>query len=188
MKQEGNSRFSMVDAKWESQKMNVRLASTADLSEIIEMYQELIAEMYKNGIDIWDEVYPCDYFEQDIEKKQLYVLCDNNVIVSAFALCNTNIGEKCVEWESKKNNVLYLDRLGVNVQYLGKGIGSLMIDKAKEISKGLGAEYLRLFVVDINIPAIQLYRKKGFSQAEGIFEEIIDENLVLHEYGFEIRL
>lgn len=115
-------------------------------------------------------------------------LCDNNVIVSAFALCNTNIGEKCVEWESKKNNVLYLDRLGVNVQYLGKGIGSLMIDKAKEISKGLGAEYLRLFVVDINIPAIQLYRKKGFSQAEGVFEEIIDENLVLHEYGFEIRL
>ncbi|MFZ2244746.1 MAG: GNAT family N-acetyltransferase, partial [Blautia wexlerae] len=34
-------------------------------------------------------------------------------------------------------------------------MGSLMLDKAKEIAKTLDAEFLRLFVVDINIPAIQ---------------------------------
>ena len=35
-----------------------------------------------------------------------------------------------------------------------------MLDKAKEVAKTFGAEYLRLFVVDVNIPATQLYEKK----------------------------
>lgn len=34
-----------------------------------------------------------------------------------------------------------------------------MIAKAKEIAREQGAEYLRLFVADINRPAIQLYEK-----------------------------
>ena len=37
-----------------------------------------------------------------------------------------------------------------------KGIDSLMFDKAKEIAKTLDAEFLRLFVFDINKPPIQL--------------------------------
>ena len=49
------------------------------------------------------------------------------------------------------------------------------------------AEYLRLFVVDINEPAVHLYRKNGFAQAEGIYEEKFDD-FVLREYGFEKRL
>lgn len=48
-----------------------------------------------------------------------------------------------------------------------------------------GAEYLRLFVVDINEPAINLYVKNGFKKAEGVYDEVIDDDLVLHEYGFE---
>ena len=54
-----------------------------------------------------------------------------------------------------------------------------------ELAKEKGVEYLRLFVVDINKPAINLYIKNGFKKAEGIYDEIIDDNLTLHEYGFE---
>lgn len=50
-----------------------------------------------------------------------------------------------------------------------------------------GAEYLRLFVVDINQPAIKLYMKNGFKRANGIYDEQIDEEIVLHEFGFEIK-
>ena len=39
--------------------------------------------------------------------------------------------------------------------------------------------------MDINQPAINLYIKNGFKRAEGIYDEIIDDNLTLHEYGFE---
>ena len=113
---------------------------------------------------------------------------DNNEIVSAFVLCDSNPGESCIEWKENHGGVLYLDRLGVNVNYLRKGMGSLMLEKAKETAKILGAQYLRLFVVDINVPAIQLYSKNGFTQAAGIYDEAVDEDCVLHEYGYEIEL
>ena len=60
--------------------------------------------------------------------------------------------------------------------------------KAKEIAKTLNAEYLRLFVVDINIPAIQLYTKKEFIKVNGVYNEIFDDGFVLHEHGYEIKL
>ena len=80
---------------------------------------------------------------------------------------------------------MYIDRLGVNVDYLKQGIGGIMLEKAVELAKENGVEYLRLFIVDINQPAINLYIKNGFKKAEGIYDEIIDDNLTLHEYGFE---
>ena len=39
--------------------------------------------------------------------------------------------------------------------------------------------------MDINEPAINLYVKNGFKKAEGVYDEVIDDDLVLHEYGFE---
>lgn len=80
---------------------------------------------------------------------------------------------------------MYIDRLGVNVDYLKQGIGGIMLEKAVELAKENGVEYLRLFIVDINQAAINLYIKNGFKRAEGIYDEIIDDNLTLHEYGFE---
>lgn len=43
-------------------------------------------------------------------------------------------------------------------------------------------------MVDINIPAIQLYKKNGFVKADGIYDEVFDDGFVLHEYGYEIKL
>lgn len=63
-----------------------------------------------------------------------------------------------------------------------------MVEKAKEIAKSKGFDYLRLFVVDINIPAIRLYVKNGFIKAEGIYDEVFDDGFVLHEYGYEIEV
>ena len=120
------------------------------------MYKQIIENMNEQNIQIWDDIYPCEFFEEDIKNNQLYILLNNEEIVSAFVLSNTNSGETVVEWNDKHAKAVYIDRLGVNVKYSRKGIGSLILDKAKEIAKTLDAEYLRLFVVDINIPAIQL--------------------------------
>ena len=94
--------------------------------------------------------------------RRLYVLLDGEEIVSAFALCDANAGEGAVQWKENGAKALYLDRLGVAVRYAKRGIGSRMLAEARELAGALGAEYLRLFVVDINEPAIRLYEKKGF--------------------------
>lgn len=143
--------------------MNLRLANLNDLPNLKIVYEKIIDHMDKSNIRIWDEIYPCEFFGDDIENNRLYVLENNKEIASAFALCNSNAGADYVKWENNHDNALYIDRLGVNVKYL------------------------RLFVVDINYPAINLYIKNGFKKVDGIFDEIIDDDLVFHEFGFEIK-
>ncbi|WP_252233821.1 GNAT family N-acetyltransferase [Clostridium sp. ZS1] len=165
--------------------MDLRLANINDLSKLKVVYGYIIDNMNKNNIEIWDEIYPCEFFLNDIEKKSLYVLTADDDIVAAFALCESNHGENNLKWKNAKEKVLYIDRLGVNVNYLRQGIGGIIIKSAIEIAKGKNAKYLRLFVVDINKPAINLYLKNGFKQVDGIYEERIDDNFILREYGFE---
>lgn len=167
--------------------MNLRMANIDDLPQLKAVYEKIIDNMNKDNIQIWDEIYPCEFFYDDIENKRLYVLEENNEIVSAFALCDSNAGAKYVKWANKHDKALYIDRLGVNVNYSRKGIGSVMLNKAIDLARDKGAKYLRLFVVDINKPAINLYIKNGFKKVDGIYDEIIDDDFVLHEFGFEIE-
>lgn len=168
--------------------MYFRQAVMQDLPQLKDMYKQIIENMNEQNIQIWDDIYPCEFFEEDIKNNQLYILLNNEEIVSAFVLSNTNSGETAVEWNDKHAKAVYIDRLGVNVKYSRQGIASLMLDKAKEITKALDAKYLRLFVVDINIPAIQQYTKKEFVKVNGVYNEIFDDGFVLHEYGYEIKL
>lgn len=167
--------------------MNLRLAKKSDLPQLRTMYEKIIDNMNKNKIQIWDEIYPCAFFQDDIENKRLYLLTDEADIVAAFALCESNDGEDYLKWKNTKEKTLYIDRFGVNVNYLRKGIGGFMLKKAMELAKQKDAKYLRLFVVDINKPAINLYLKNGFKRIDGIYEERFDD-FVLREYGFEIEI
>lgn len=168
--------------------MNFRLANIYDLPKLKVVYGKIIDNMNRNSIAIWDEIYPCEFFANDIENNCLYLLeNENNDIVSAFALCESNNGESCVKWANEHDKSLYIERFGVNDDYLRRGIGYTMINHAILLTKQKNAKYLRLFVSDINKPAINLYLKNGFNKVDGIYEERIDD-FVLREYGFEIKV
>lgn len=166
--------------------MKLRLANKQDLPQLKTMYKDIVENMNKNKITIWDDVYPSIFFESDILNKQLYVLEDDSVIVSAFCLCDDNIDS--IQWKEPAAKALYIQRLGVNVLYMQKGIGSKTLDEAKEIARKLNCNYLRLLVVDFNYPAINLYLKNGFVKKEGVHSEVIDEEIILYEHGYEIEL
>lgn len=166
--------------------MKLRLANKQDLPQLKTMYKDIVENMNKNKITIWDDVYPSIFFESDILNKQLYVLEDDSVIVSAFCLCDDNIDS--IQWKEPAAKALYIRRLGVNVLYMQKGIGSKTLDEAKEIARKLNYNYLRLLVVDFNYPAINLYLKNGFVKKEGVHSEVIDEEIILYEHGYEIEL
>lgn len=168
--------------------MYLRQAAMEDLPQLKAVYKEIIEKMNEDNVQIWDDIYPCEFFKDDIENDQLYVLDDNGKIASAFALCDSNSGEGSVEWEVNDAKAYYIDRFGVNVHYLRKGIGGTMLREAAALAREKGAEYLRLFVVDINEPAINLYLKNGFKRGNGIYEERIDEDYVLREIGFEMKV
>lgn len=168
--------------------MEVRTAEQSDLPQLKTVYQGIVRRMEKTDVAIWDEVYPSCCFPQDIEQKRLYVLTEDGDIIGAFALCGENPGADRVTWKCDVGKALYLERLGVNVDYLRQGLGALMLQKAAELAGEQGADFLRLFVLEGNAPAIALYRKNGFVQAEGVYEEVIDADLTLREFGFERRI
>ncbi len=165
-----------------------RFAVMRDLPQLKEMYGRIVKNMEERGIQIWDDIYPSEFLAEDIEKKRLYILTYDGEIASAFALCDTNAGETAVQWKENGAKAVYIDRLGVDVRYAKRGIGSSMLAKAGELAKGFGAAYLRLFVVDSNEPAIRLYEKNGFTKAAGVYEEAFDDGFVLREYGYEINV
>ncbi len=168
--------------------MIFRLAEAKDLEQLTDVYREIIKKMNENGIQIWDDVYPCELIEEDIKSKRFYIMLNDEEIISAFALCNADNVEYSIKWTNNNREVLYLDRFAVNVKYLKKGIGSLMLVMAKQVAKELGAEYLRLFVVDINKPAARFYEKNDFIKADGVYHEVFDDGFSLYESGYEIKL
>lgn len=167
--------------------MEFRLAEMHDLMGIKSMYKKIVEHMNQNNISIWDEIYPCEFFQNDIKHNNLYILSECGEIVAAFVLSESNAAESYMKWKEPTSKASYIDRLGVNVDYLNQGIGAMLLQHALKIAKERESECLRLFVVDINKPAISLYTKNGFEQVEGLYEEKVDKR-VLREYGFEIKL
>lgn len=176
-------------SEWAAAKAPVtfRTAALQDLPQIKTVYQKIVRHMNAHHIGIWDEHYPFDFLEEDIQTGRLYLLLHRSEIISAFALCGENAGETSIDWEHPGAKALYLDRFAVNARYMGKGVGGYMLAQARRTARCLGAEYLRLFVVDSNTPALRLYEKSGFLRRPGVYDEVIDDTLMLHEYGYEVN-
>ena len=167
--------------------MNLRLAKTEDLPQLKIVYNEIIKNMYRNNIKIWNEIYPYVEFPNDIEKKNLYLLTKNNDIVATFAISEENSEGECLKWKNPQEKAIYIKRIGVNVNYLRQGIGGLVIKNAIEIAKQKNVKYLRLLVVTNNKPAINLYLKNGFEQVEGLYDQEFEDSIIT-EYGFELEI
>ncbi len=167
--------------------MNLRLATEKDLPEISRLFTSITRKLDSENICIWDEVYPDCAFPDDIKRKSLFLLEEDERLISAFALCEPQEDEGSIVWESPNAKGIYLFRFGVAPDSLNKGIGTLMLKEAERIAKESGGEYLRLLVVDYNIPAIKFYEKNGYGKAEGYYIKDQD-GLILKEFGYELKL
>ena len=74
-------------------------------------------------------------FSEDIKQERMYVLQKDARILAAFALCEHNKGEQHVDWHLSGQKALYLDRLGVHVDAMGKGVGRAAIREAMRCAK-----------------------------------------------------
>ena len=169
-------------------KLTLRLANNNDLPQITSFYQDVVDNLNRNEIPIWNDIYPACTYQDDSNNQVLYLLLKDNEILAVFAVDKLNTEEGSVQWLEPKAKALYLYRISVNVNYLNQGIGKLALEQAEKVAKEKGAEYLRLLVGDINVPAIKFYLKWGMRQAPGYFDEKIEDDSILHEYGFEIKV
>ena len=168
--------------------LHIRRAEPSDLPAVKEMYAALVARMDREGWSVWDETYPRDFVGKDVEQGQFYLLLEGDRLAGAFALPSHDNGEGDVPWEEPSAPARYLYRFGIAVEYRGKGLGKLALERIGELSRRLGARYLRLYVAYENEPALALYQKAGFTQLPGEFGEFLLDGTRLFEYAFEKRL
>ena len=169
-------------------EIRIRRAEPSDLPTVKEMYAALVARMDQEGWGVWDETYPRDFVEKDIERGQFYLLLEGDRLAGAFALPAHDNGEGDVPWQEPSAPARYLYRFGIAVEYGGQGLGKTSLGLIEELAKSFGAQYLRLYVAHENLPAMGLYQKAGFSQLPGEFGEVLEDGTRLFEYAFEKRL
>lgn len=72
--------------------MEFRLGTLSGLPQIKQTYKQIIRKMKSQGLNIWDDIYPLEFFKEDLVNQRLYVLVDKQVIVAAISLNNTHQG------------------------------------------------------------------------------------------------
>ena len=169
--------------------MNCRKANKQDIDKLNEMYMAIVNDMRSNNIAIWDDIYPIEQIEFDIDDGYMYVLENDNNIVGAFSVYTTNDAEKEIEWHDTESSAIYLGLIAVNMNNRRQGIGKFIIKEAIRIAKERNVEYIRLMVENRNVPAINMYTKYGFEKKRGIHKESYpSRNLYLIECGYERRI
>lgn len=114
--------------------------------------------------------------DQYIFKSDIYLLHDGIKNIAVMALC------KISDTELEIKNVAVIE------SYRSKGIGSILMNKAKEIAKENHYKTLTVGTSDTGFQQIRFYEKNGFIKS-GILKDFFIENypVPIYENGLQMR-
>jgi ribosomal protein S18 acetylase RimI-like enzyme len=144
--------------------------------EITKIGKEEILQLQKIGRQTFEETFSesnseenmKNYLEEGFSKEKLTAeLNDKNSEFYFAKLEEEEIGYLKVNFgdsqtELKDSKALEIERIYVSKEYHGKSVGQLLYDKAIEVAKQKGSEYVWLGVWEENPRAISFYKKNGF--------------------------
>ena len=137
---------------------------------VTQMYRRCV-EALEKGVNYpkWSDGHPSnEYIAESIVHGELFACISKGEILGATVLSENPEGRyELGEWKTKLNRGDYLvvHTLAVSPDHGRKGVGSFMVDGCINHAKRNGYKAIRLDVVAENIPAVELYKKKGFSFA-----------------------
>jgi len=147
--------------------LKLEKAQINDLDYLKEMAVNVVENMHKNGINLWNKYYPAEEFEQCIKDEILYVAKKGNNIISFFVLVEGDETAENYDWKFDKE--IYLQKFAINVDFLHKGYGKSVLDLIINYLKEKDYNSFRFTVYDKNLPAIGLYKKLGFNIVKGSY-------------------
>ncbi len=143
--------------------MQIRLATKNDLSQIINLINEVVPLMNKNGNFQWDENYPnMEVFDNDIQQQQLWVADEDGIIAGIAAITTDQEPEYAtIGWDITETAIV-THRLAVSNLYRGKGIARALLLKAEEIGMKRGINILRIDTNSNNEATQKLFPTVGY--------------------------
>ena len=114
--------------------ISFRKATENDLNSVYQVIVSAIAEMDRNNIPQWDELYPDrEILSEDISKNELTLGILKNEIASIYVV-NTEYNEeyKFGSWQYPNATFCVIHRLCVNPKFQNRGIGVFTMKHIEE--------------------------------------------------------
>ena len=142
--------------------LTYRIAKTADLNSIIDLYNVARTAGKQNGSCDWTTDYPnMDIINSDIQGECLFLVFNKCELIGAFTLLDTDdLDNEPLDWKPVKSCVPV--RICVSPEQQGKGFGALIMKHIIDLAKSKGYQSLRLLASLTNTAANALYSKIGF--------------------------
>ena len=129
--------------------MKIREYQNKDLNTVIELFYNSVHSNCKKDytteqLEAWAprdmDVYR---FETSLEKNHTLVIEDNSEIIAFGDMGDTG----------------YLDRLYVREDYLGKGLGKILLERFEKYARNLGVRYV---TTAASITSLNFFKKMGY--------------------------
>ncbi len=149
----------------------IKKATQEDIQNVADLYNKMISFEDSNvKYTSWQKgIYPTvDTARLGVKNDSLYVFEENGELLGSVILDTKQAPEyRKVNWSvnAKHSEALVIHTLCVDPNAAGSGIGSAMVDFAKQLAKEKGCLTIRLNTTERNTPAAHLYQKNGFTVA-----------------------
>lgn len=170
--------------------MIIRKGDTCDIASVSDIYYAIHDEIEKGRYQMkwFRDLYPTrSWAEERVAAGDLYVMEDEDCIVASAVINHNPLPEYFVgKWYQPGNydRTLVLHSLVVDPRLMRRGYATAFINFFEKMGKDTGCERLRLDTQMIDVPARNLYKKLGYTEADYVlcqFKGITDIDLVLIE-------
>ena len=146
--------------------MTIRLATLADVPQIMQLIAEVVPAMITLGNFQWDSTYPnAQVFEKDIALNQLWVADVDGAIAGVSAITTDQEPEYAdVGWDINETAIV-THRLAVSQNYRGRGIAAALLMQAEKEAITRGINFLRIDTNTTNQATQKLFPKLGYKFA-----------------------
>ncbi|MHC4187318.1 MAG: GNAT family N-acetyltransferase [Planctomycetota bacterium] len=156
----------LVSIKNKRAAMNIIKVKEEDLSDIMNLLRECIADMQAHRIDQWDEFYPTeDKVTENIQNQTLYGVKDEQNFLAVITLDTNGAPEyDAVKWLTEDGDSLFVHRLAVHPKWQRRKIATKLMDFSEAFAKKNNYTSIRLDVYSRNFRAVGLYESCGYKR------------------------
>ncbi len=141
----------------------IRLARPEDVADITSLLQACAQSMSDRGMHHWLDVYDENSVAANLNKKQVFVLENNNRILGCIALGTEKADYYKDCWPQAPDADFYITQLAVSPHAQGRGYGRKLMQYCIE---QVGEARLQLDAVDHYPALLAFYQSLGFTIIE----------------------
>jgi ribosomal protein S18 acetylase RimI-like enzyme len=151
--------------------MDVIKAKEEDISDIMNLLRECIADMQSKGIDQWDKSYPTkDMISEDVQNQYMFAIKDGGNLIAVVSLNAKGAPEyDIVKWLTEDDKSLFVPRLAVHPNWHKKKIATKMMKFAEDFALENNYISIRLDVYSQNFRGVGLYESCGYKRTGQVY-------------------